>query len=101
MIARRTRISELPLRLVFLPNGPLALENRTLQTAVEAFPDAEVWFAPDAAEPAARSAYVDPERLPLLLLCDGPCHIVHASAGYRVGSVDTALDFCRTIAGKA
>ena len=101
LIARRTRISELPLRLVFLPNGPLALQNRTLQTAVEAFPDAEVWFSPDAAEPAARSAYVDPERLPLLLLCDGPCHIVHASAGYRVGSVDTALDFCRTIAGKA
>ena len=33
--------------------------------------------------------------LPLLLLCDRPRHIIHAAAGYRIGSIDTALSFCR------
>ena len=44
---------------------------------------------------------VEPERLPLLLVCDRPRHIVHASAGYRVGSVDTALDFLQSVMDKA
>ena len=60
-----------------------------------AFPEAEVWLSTDSAEPAARSAYTDPDRLPLLILCDRPRHIIHACAGYRVGSVDTALAFCQ------
>ncbi len=33
--------------------------------------------------------------LPLLILCDRPRHIIHAAAGYRIGSIDTALSFCR------
>ena len=55
----------------------------------------QVWLTADSAEPAARSAYVDPDSLPLLLLCDRPRHIIHAAAGYRIGSIDTALSFCR------
>ena len=38
---------------------------------------------------------ISPDRLPLLILCDRPRHIIHACAGYRVGSVDTALAFCQ------
>ena len=34
-------------------------------------------------------------HIPLLILCDRPRHIIHAAAGYRIGSIDTALSFCR------
>lgn len=99
LLARQTCIRSLPVRLVFLLRGQQALRNETLRDTLAAFPEAEVWFAPDCAESAARSAYVEQDRLPLLLLCDRPRHIIHASAGYRVGSVDTALDFCRMCRG--
>ena len=76
-----------------------ASEERTeyekLRAVLAALPEAEVWLTDDSAERAARSAYTDPDSLPLLVLCDRPRHIIHACAGYRVGSVDTALAFCR------
>ena len=72
-----------------------ALQNKTLRAVLAAIPEAEVWLSADSAEPAARSAYVSPDSLPLLLLCDRPRHIIHACAGYRIGSIDTALAFCQ------
>ena len=71
------------------------LQNEKLRAVLAAFPEAKVWLTADSAEPAARSAYVDPDSLPLLILCDRPRHIIHAAAGYRIGSIDTALSFCR------
>ena len=64
------------------------LQNEKLRAVLAAFPEAEVWMTADSAEPAARSAYVDPDSLPLLLLCDRPRHIIHAAAGYRIGSIE-------------
>ena len=76
-----------------------ASEERTeyekLRAVLAALPEAEVWLTDDSAERAARSAYTDPDSLPLLVLCDRPRHIIHACAGYRIGSIDTALAFCQ------
>ena len=93
LLANRDRICDLRL-LLLLPTRQ-ALRNEKLRTVLAAFPAAEVWLTDESAEPAARSAYVAPDRLPLLLLCDRPRHILHASAGYRIGSISTALAFCR------
>ena len=93
LLESRGRIPEL--RLVLLLRTRQALQNEKLRAVLAALPEAEVWLTDDSAERAARSAYTDPDSLPLLLLCDGPRHIIHACAGYRVGSVDTALAFCR------
>lgn len=92
LLASRSRIRTL--RLVLLLRTRQMLQNEKLRAVLVAFPEAEVWLSSDSAEPAARSAYVDPDSLPLLLLCDRPRHIIHAAAGYRVGSIDTALSFC-------
>ena len=92
LLTNRSRIHAL--RLVLLLPAWQALQNETLRAVLAAFPEAEVWLSAGSAEPAARSAYVAPDRLPLLLLCDRPRHILHACAGYRVGSLDTALAFC-------
>lgn len=93
LLESRGRISNL--RLVLLLRTRQALQNEKLRAVLAALPEAEVWLTDDSAERAARSAYTDPDSLPLLVLCDGPRHIIHACAGYRVGSVDTALAFCR------
>ena len=95
LLSSRVQLAQLPLRLIFFLRGRQALQNEKLQAALAALARAEVWFTADSAEPAARSAYVEPDRLPLVLLCDGPRHILHACAGYRVGSVGTVLAFCR------
>ena len=95
LLSSRAQLARLPLRLVFLLRGRQALQNEKLQAALAALARAEVWFTADSAEPAARSAYVEPDRLPLLLLCSGPRRVRYACAGYRIGSVDTALAFCR------
>ena len=98
LLERQGRIGRLNAGLRLLLRGRQELRNEKLRSVLDAFPEAEVWLTADSAEPAARSAYVEPERLPLLLVCDRPRHIVHASAGYRVGSVDTALDFFQSVA---
>ena len=83
------------LRIVLLLPARQALRNEKLRAVLAAVPETEVWLSAGSAEPAARSAYTDPDSLPLLLLCDRPRHIIHTCAGYRVGSIDTALAFCR------
>ena len=100
LLERRRRILDegVELRLFLRERG--ALNNEKLRSVLAAFPEAEVWLTADSAEPAARSAYVEPDRLPLLLVCDRPRHIIHASAGYRIGNVDTALDLLRSLMKK-
>ena len=95
LLSSRAQLARLPLRLIFFLRGRQALQNEKLQAALAVLDRAEVWFTADSAESAARSAYVEPDRLPLLLLCSGPCRVRYACAGYRIGSVDTALAFCR------
>ena len=38
----------------------------------------------------ARSVFLEPGCLPLVLVTDGPLHAVYAAAGYRVGGVQLA-----------
>lgn len=100
LLERQRRIRDEGVELSLLLRGRKALNNEKLRSVLAAFPEAKIWITPDSAEPAARSAYVEPGRLPLLLVCDQPRHIIHASAGYRIGSVDTALDFLRCLTEK-
>ena len=98
LLASRDRIRGLHIALFV--HTRQALRNEKLRAVLAAIPEAAVWLSAGSAEPAARSAYVDPDSLPLLVLCDRSRHIIHACAGYRVGSVDTALAFCQPEAGK-
>ena len=97
LLASRDRLRGL--RVALFVHTRQALRNEKLRAVLAAVPEAAVWLSAGSAEPAARSAYVDPDSLPLLVLCDRPRHIIHACAGYRVGSVDTALAFCQPEAG--
>ena len=68
------------------------LEDPTLRRTRAVLPEAKIWcgdFQTDV--PAlARRTYVDPERLPLVLLTDGRS-IRYACCGYNVGTIELLL----------
>ncbi|RKJ41360.1 transglutaminase domain-containing protein [Acutalibacter sp. 1XD8-33] len=64
----------------------------------ERLPGAKLWPENrEAAEAAARRMYLEPGRLPLLVLADGEGYGRFACAGYNVGSVDLAAHLTQVI----
>lgn len=68
------------------------LRNATLQKALDCVEGVEIFFDCEKhAEMAAREMFVDPEKLPLLVVLKGGLRGIFACAGYNVGSVDLAM----------
>lgn len=67
------------------------------EKVLEAFPDGKVVCGvfDDIVEPLARRMYVDPEKLPLMILVNPGLRGIFACSGYRVGSVKLALDLLK------
>ena len=64
-------------------------------------PGAKLWPENgESAEAAARRMYLEPGRLPLLVLADGEGYGRFACAGYNVGSVELCAELCGVIAGE-
>ena len=84
-------------RLIFIVRDAQALSNATLARTLEKIPRILVYFDPEGetAEPIARRMYVDPEKLPLLVVTRKGMTGVYASSGYNVGSVDLMLKILR------
>ena len=96
LLERREDFLRLPANIIFLVRGPAALENARLRQTLEAFPDIQVCydsFVPNV-ETIARRMYVDPEKLPLIVVTTKPLNAVYASSGYNVGSSDMILKVC-------
>ena len=51
-------------------------------------------------ETLARRMYVDPEKLPLIIVTTKELNAVYACSGYNVGSGDMLVKICRNFAGK-
>ena len=71
----------------------MTLANATLARTLEKIPCVSVYFDPEGEtpEPIARRMYVDPEKLPLLVVTKDGMTGIYASSGYNVGSVDLML----------
>lgn len=67
------------------------------EKVAEAFPEGKVVYGAfdDIVEPLARRMYVDPEKLPLMILVNPGLQGIFACSGYRVGSVKLALDLLK------
>ena len=67
------------------------------EKVVEAFPEGKVVYGAfdDIVEPLARRMYVDPEKLPLMILLNPGLKGIFACSGYRVGSVKLAVDLLK------
>lgn len=67
------------------------------ENVVREFPDAKIVHGEfdDIVEPLARRMYVDPEKLPLMVLVDSGLRGIFACSGYRIGSVKLAMDLLK------
>ena len=90
MLEQKNALSSLEARIIFLLQGEMSLKNRTIGKVLEAIPEIKVGYISfdDTVEPLARRMYVDPEKLPLLIVTDSGLKAVYGCSGYNVGSVD-------------
>lgn len=79
-------------KLLFLIQSSAAWKNATFAKAKETLPAAMVHCADfaETAVPMARRMFVDPDKLPLAVVCRGG-RGVYASSGYNVGIADLLL----------
>ena len=86
------QVKENGLKVVFVVSGPQACENPTLARAGETL-GAKVYRDDfqELPEQLARRMYVDPEKLPLVLLISPDGTGRYASSGYNVGSIGLLL----------
>ena len=99
MLEMEADFLSLPADIVFLVRSQEALENAKLQKVLEVFPRIRVYYDPFVpnVETLARRMYVDPEKLPLILVATGALTAVYACSGYNVGSGDMVVKVCRSV----
>jgi hypothetical protein len=90
MLEQKDALKSLDAQIIFLLQSEWSLQNRTVRKVLEAIPQIKVGYISfdDTVEPLARRMYVDPEKLPLLIVTDTGLKAVYGCSGYNVGSVD-------------
>ncbi|MDL2248430.1 transglutaminase [Tyzzerella sp. OttesenSCG-928-J15] len=79
--------------VVFMVRSAAALENAKIRKVLDTFKQIEVYydsFVPNV-EILARRMYVDPEKLPLVIVTTGRLNAVYACSGYNVGSANMII----------
>lgn len=96
MLDQETDFRELSADIVFMINSKEALENAKLQKVLHTFENIRVYydsFVPNV-ETLARRMYVDPDKLPLIIVTTKELNAVYACSGYNVGSGDMIVKIC-------
>lgn len=77
----------------FIFRDEYGIENKTVKKVLDCLPGIHILYADfdSVVEPLARRMYVDPEKLPLLLLLKPGLLGIYGTSGYHVGSVGLAL----------
>lgn len=82
--------------IIFMIKDKSALENAKLKLVLNTFKKIKVYydsFVPNV-ETLARRMYVDPEKLPLIIVTTKELNAVYACSGYNVGSGDMLVKIC-------
>lgn len=96
MLDQEEDFQELPAEIIFMVKNKEALENAKVQKVLSAFPRIRVYydsFVPNV-ETLARRMYVDPDKLPLIIVTTKELNAVYACSGYNVGSGDMLVKIC-------
>ena len=99
MLEQEADFQNLPAEILFMVRSREALENAKLQKVLQTFPKIRVYydtFVPNV-ETLARRMYVDPEKLPLILVTTRTLNAVYACSGYNVGSGDMIVKVCQSV----
>lgn len=80
-------------RLIFVIKNKKALKNPTIARCFETFPKAAIYYDDfeENVNTLGRRMYVDPEKLPLIIVTDGSLNGIYATSGYNVGTGDMLL----------
>lgn len=95
---RKEEFSKYEDRLIFIVRNQRALKQANLRNLLAAFPGASLYYD-DFSENVpvlGRRMYVDPEKLPLILVTDGSLNGIYAASGYNVGTGDLLLRILET-----
>ncbi len=97
MLEQKEALESLDAQIIFLLQSETSLQNRTISKVLEAIPQIKVGYISfdDTVEPLARRMYVDPEKLPLLIVTDPGLKAVYGCSGYNVGSVNLMMKLLR------
>lgn len=93
MLEQREAFQKRMRQMVFVMRSAKALQDPTVQRALQAFPEIGVYYD-DFSENVytlGRKMYVDHEKLPLILVTGGCLNGIYASSGYNVGTADMLL----------
>ena len=80
-------------KVVFVIKGPEALENPTLKKVLDELRGIVIYYDhfEENVENLARRMYVDPDKLPLIIVTDEHNQGIYATSGYNVGIIDLLL----------
>lgn len=89
MLEQKDSLNALDAQIIFLLQSEASLKNLTVQKVLKAIPGIKVgtFNFDEGVEPLARKMYVDPEKLPLLIVTNPGLNAIYACSGYNVGSV--------------
>lgn len=83
--------------ICFIVRGQKVQKTEAWNKALKAVPEIAIAYGSvdELAEPLARSMYVDPDKLPLLLIVNPGLQGIYACSGYQAGSVKLMLELLR------
>ena len=93
MIDLKREFVELDANVIFILDGPDALKDARIHRALKNIPGIKVLYDDfrDTMSAMARRMYIDPEKLPIVVLCSHDLNGIYGSSGYNVGLGDLIL----------
>ena len=93
MYEQRELFKKIEHQVVLMIKEPKALENPTLKKVLNAFEGIVVYYDDfeENVESLARRMYVDPDKLPFMMITNERNDGIYATSGYNVGSIDLVL----------
>lgn len=90
MLNHQAELRRLDAQIICVVRGRDSLDHTTLSRVLRAIPQIQIYYDgfTDHVEALARRMYVDPEKLPLLVVTKPGMNGIYGCSGYNVGSVD-------------
>lgn len=87
MLDQAPAFAELDGQILFILKTPKALKDEKIRRVLESVPHIQIYYDDfrDTLSSLARRMYVDPDKLPLVILTNTGLNGIYGSSGYNVG----------------
>jgi hypothetical protein len=99
MLEHTEEFLEFQKQTAFMIRTPQAKQDPLLEKVLHTFPEIPVYYDSfeENIELLGRRMYVDPEKLPLIMVTDGAATGIYATSGYNVGTGDMLIRIMREV----